>query len=89
VYNFKANKALCLCNFRLLKKQHLALKGPVSTSSSRGRLIIDIGTDVKTDIETVMEWLLPYYIIPIAAKGKLSLKHRKMEAVRDRHRQRD
>jgi hypothetical protein len=55
VYNFKANKALYLRDFRLLGKQHLALKGPISTSSSGCGLMRDVGTDIEIDIETIME----------------------------------
>ena len=93
MYNFKANKALCLCNSRLLGKQHLALEGPIFTSFSGRRLIRDVGMDIGMDIginiETVMEWLLLYYMVPIAAEGKLSLGHRKTEVVRDRRGRRD
>ena len=84
MYNFKVNKAFCLYNSRLLKKQYLALKGPIFTSSSRCRLIRDIKMDIGINIETIIEWPLPYYIVPIAAEGKLSLGYRRMEAVRDR-----
>jgi hypothetical protein len=84
VYNFKANKALYLRDFRLLGKQYLASEGPISTSSSGGGLIMDVGTDIGTDVETVMEWPLLYCAVPIAARGKLFLKYRRIEAVRDR-----
>jgi hypothetical protein len=89
VYNFKANKALCLHNSRLLGKQYLALKGPISTSFNKGGLITDIGTDIETDIETIIKQLLLYYAVPITTKKKLSLEYRRMEVVRDRHRQKD
>ena len=89
MYNFKANKALYLCDSRLLGKQRLALKGPISTSFSGCKLIRDIEMDIGTDIETVMERPLPYYAVPIAAKEKLSLGHRRIEAVRDRRGWRD
>ena len=36
------------------------------------------------NIETIIEWLLPYYAVPITAKGKLFLGHRRTEAARDR-----
>ena len=53
----------------------------------------DVGTDIKTDVgmdvETIIEQPLPYYAVPIAAGGKLSLGHRRTEVVRDRRRQRD
>ena len=49
----------------------------------------DIGTDIRTDIETVIERPLLYYTVPIAAGGKLSLGHKRTEAVRDRYRRRD
>ena len=88
-YNFKANKALYLYNSRLLGKQRLALKGPISTSSSRYKLIRDIGTDIGMDIETVIEWLLLYYMVPITTRGKLSLGYRRTEVVRDRRGWRD
>ena len=93
MYNFKANKALYFCDFRLLKKQHLVLKSPVFTSSSRHRLIRDVGTDIgmdiKTNIETVIKWLLLYYVVPIAAKKELSLGHGRTEVVKDRCGRRD
>jgi len=50
---------------------------------------IDIGMDVGMNVETVMEQLLLYYAVPIAAKGKLSLGHRRTEVVRDRYGRRD
>ena len=84
MYNFKANKALYLYDSRLLGKQRLALEGPVSTSFSGRGLIRDIGTGIGTDMETVMERPLPYYMVPITTRGKLSLGHRRTEAVRDR-----
>jgi len=40
-------------------------------------------------METVIEQLLPYYTVPIAARGKLSLGHRRTEAARDRRGRRD
>jgi len=93
VYNFKANKALYLRNFRLLGKQRLALKGPVSTFFSKRKLIrdigMDIGTDIGIDVETIIKRPLPYYIVPIATKGKLSLGYRRTEVVRDRRGRRD
>ena len=89
MYNFKANKALYLCDSRLLGKQRLALEGPVSTSSSRCGLMRDIGTGIGIDVETVIERPLPYYAVPIATGGKLSLGYRRIEAVRDRRGWRD
>ena len=89
MYNFKANKALYLYNSRLLRKQCLALKGPISTSSSGRGLIRDIRTDVGTDVETIIKQPLPYHAVPITARGKLSLGHGRMEMVRDRRGRRD
>ena len=45
---------------------------------------MDIGTDIKIDIETVIKQLLLYHIMPIAARKKLSLGHKRTEAVRDK-----
>ena len=35
-------------------------------------------------METVIEWPLLYYIMPITAKGKLFLGYRRIKVVRDR-----
>jgi hypothetical protein len=35
-------------------------------------------------VETVIERLLPYYAVPITARGKLSLGYGRTEVVRDR-----
>jgi hypothetical protein len=67
-----------------LGKQYLALEGPIFTSFSGCGLIRDVGTDIEMDMETVIEWLLPYCTVPIAAKRKLPLGHKRMEVVRDR-----
>jgi len=49
----------------------------------------DVGTDIGTDVETIIERLLLYYVVPIAARGKLSLGHGRTEAARDRRGRRD
>ena len=89
MYNFKANKALCLHNFKLLGKQYLALEGPISTSSSGRGLIRDVGTDIGTDVETIIKQPLLYYTVPITAEGKLFLGYRRTGAARDKYRRRD
>lgn len=45
--------------------------------------------DIKTDIKTIIKRLLLYHAVPIAAKGKLSLGHKRMEVARNRRGQRD
>jgi len=100
VYNFKANKALYLRDSRSSGKQRLALKGPPISIPTSVPISVpislidprpleevdttDIRTDIGTDIETIIERPLPYYAVPIATRGKLSLGHRRMEAARDR-----
>ena len=45
--------------------------------------------DIGIDIEAVIERPLPYYTVPIATRGKLSLGYRRTEVVRDRRGWRD
>ena len=47
---------------------------------------MDIRTDIKMDIETIIKQLLPYYMVPITAKGELSLGYKKIEVTKNRRR---
>ena len=44
----------------------------------------NIGMDMEMDIKTIIKQLLLYYTVPIAAKKKLSLGHKRTKAARDR-----
>ena len=44
---------------------------------------------IGTDVETVMERPLLYYVVPITARGKLFLGYRRTKVVRDRRGWRD